>query len=166
MVRFLALDLARVAGAAWRDDSGCLNTRSFELGKPTTKLDNNLSRLYDEVESLLDEVRPTLVSIEDDTGRGAGARTLRAYHAIAILCAARRGIASRCDIGASKARLLALGNGGLDKEAAAKAARVFFGIEGSPDEVDAAILLIATERAVEAERYTAAVRTTKKRMRR
>ena len=165
MPRIVALDLALAAGAAWRDPQDSrIVTRSFVLGRVRDPLPRRLANLYLAVNIVLDTARPDLVSIEDDTGRGTGSRTLRAYHAVAMLAAAHRGIEVRADIGASKARCLALGDGGLSKEAAIAAAKLFFGIEAmTEDEADAAILLVATERALEVEAYEAAVRRTNQR---
>lgn len=152
MTRILALDLALVSGLAYRGDGGCFRTATLTLGKPSAAPADNFVVLDRELTRLFECVPFDLVSVEDDTGRGAGARTLRGYHSVAMTAARRAGIAVRCDIGASKARRLALGDGGLSKEDAASAAWTLHGIDcDGPDETDACILLVATEVALAAE---------------
>ena len=142
MLKIVALGLARVGAAAWRDGDRIV-TRSCVLGSRTDKPEENSSRFLKWLDSLFAEIRPEVVSVEDDTGRGAGSRTLRGYHTVAMLCARKAGASYSLDIGASRARKLALSNGGGSKaEAVAKACMVYrLGGELTDDEVDAVIPL-------------------------
>lgn len=98
------------------------------------------------VGELLDEVRPDLVLMEDDTGQHPSTtRTLRTYQAVSALAATRRGIAVNVDLCASRVRATAIGFGGLPKETAIRIGRDVYDLEGTDDEVDAGLLLVAAE---------------------
>ena len=178
MHSLLSLDLARVSGAAWRDSSGALRTRAFVLGKEGD-LPAALASLERIVDGLLDESGAGSVTIEMDTGRGAGSITLRAYHAVAVMVAGRRGLKAIRKLNAASARKLAVGYGGADLDRvyalatgvlrlppiaptstskavaalAIKSGRTSFSVVDhvTDDEADAAILLAGTERWLEAE---------------
>jgi hypothetical protein len=145
----LALDLARVAGAAWRPTTGAATapvTRAFVLGGDTDKREENSSRCFDLVGALLDEVGPDLLVMEDDTGQHpAVTRTLRAYQTVAALAATRRGIPVSIELCASRVRATALGFWGLPKDLVLRLARDVYDLTGSDDEVDAGLSLIAAE---------------------
>ena len=110
------------------------------------------------------EVRPESVSVEDDTGRGSGARTLRAYHAVAGIAARRAGASYRQDINAVRARKYALGYGAGTKESNVAKARVLFRLppELTDDEVDAVVLLVATENLDRADELLAVAKREQK----
>ena len=96
--------------------------------------------------ALLDEVRPDLLVMEDDTGQHpAVTRTLRAYQTVAALAATRRGIPVSIELCASRVRSVALGFGGLPKDLVMRLGRDVYDLNGSDDEVDAGLLLIAAE---------------------
>lgn len=153
MQTILALDLARVSGLAFRDDAGGFRTATLTLGPKGHPPADNYVALDRELTKLFELTTFDLVTVENDTGRGgATTRTLRGYHTAARIAAARFGIPTRMDIGPSEARKLALGSGGASKEEAAGLLYVMHGFEGEgPDEADAVILLIATERKLAVE---------------
>ena len=159
MPRIVALDLARVGAAAWREGR-CFCTRAFVLGSRTAKCEENSSHLLSWLDALFAEVRPEVVSVEDDTGRGAGSRTLRAYHTVAMLAARRVGASYRQDVCASRARKVALGTAAGGKSEAIARARVLYGLGAglTDDEVDAVVLLLATEQLVRVDEMLAAAR--------
>lgn len=154
----LALDLARVAGAAWNGDSG-YETRSFALGT-RGKVDDHLVELDRIVTELVWESGARHVSIEFDTGRGKGSVTLRSYHAIAAAAARRLGCDVIRNINSSAARKLALGYGGGSKEDAHRHAAALYPIPAgaTDDEIDAVILLEATRAYLHAEALKRAAR--------
>ena len=143
MSRVLAFDLARFSGAAWRRN-GAYGTSSINLGKPGA-IDGHLLVLKEWTESLIVEVEPDIIAVENDTGRGLGARTLQTYHAVVRLVAAERGVAFEYGFNSSRARKWALGRDAADKNDAQAKARAMFPIPAglSEDEVDAIVLLEA-----------------------
>ncbi len=146
MSRIVALDLARVGAAAWRD-GGSIRTRQFVLAKRTASVEEKTEFLLAWLTELFAEVGPESVSVENDTGRGLGARTLRAYHAVAGIAARRAGASYRQDINAVRARKYGLGYGAGSKDQNVAKARMLFRLapELTDDEVDAVVLLVATE---------------------
>jgi len=104
--------------------------------------------LYAVLESALDELfasAPDLVAYEEQTYRGKGARLLQGLRALVECRTARLG-AQWLLLNAGQARLLALGDGGLDKEdaqALARAIQLPGADAATEDERDAAILLEA-----------------------
>ena len=149
MASILDLDLARVAGAAWRRNAGARGvpaSRPFTLGPATAKREENVSRCFDLVGDLLDEVRPDLLVMEDDTGQHlAVTRTLRAYQTAAALAATRRGIPVSVELCASRSRAVMLGDGGTPKALTVSLGRWVYDLSGTDDEVDAGLLLLAAE---------------------
>ncbi len=143
-------------GAAWRDGDGRIVTRAFVLGKEGLRyVPAHLVELEKIVADLIDESGCDVVSIEKDFGRGKGSTTLRSYHAIARAGAQRKGATPLCEIMPSTARKLALGYGGGSKPEVERRARTLIPetVGKTNDEVDAAILLVATEvRLAEQER--------------
>ncbi|MDX7952292.1 hypothetical protein P7D22_14040 [Lichenihabitans sp. Uapishka_5] len=123
----LALDLARVAGAAWEIPAGGYETRAFALGKPG-KVDDYFVQLDRVVTDLVFESGCKTVSIEADTGRGKGSVTLRGYHAVAAAAARRLGCDVVRNINSSAARKLALGYGGGSKEDAIRTATALYNL--------------------------------------
>jgi hypothetical protein len=160
----LALDLARVSGAAWEVD-GVYVTMCFTLGK-RGDVDGHVVCLYGILRSLVASVRPEKIVCENDIGRGSGSRTLQAYHTVARLVAAEFGIPFEYGLNSSSARRHAFGTSIADKELAARHARLIFPIPRSAtaDEIDAIILLEAVK-ALDKERAFAAM-TKKQRKRR
>lgn len=144
MMRILALDLATRSGASVDATDGSVMTAwsdfSAGLKKPVH------GQLYEACETfvtaLIDEHQPDLVVVEEQTYRGKGSRLLGGFKAIVQLACARRNVRCIDDISASKARELALGNGGLSKEAAASLATLHFRLPKGlrEDEIDARIL--------------------------
>ena len=116
------------------------------LGPASAKREENVSRCFDVVGDLLDEVRPDLLVMEDDTGQHpAVTRTLRAYQTAAALAATRRGIPVSVDLCASRVRAVVLGDGSTPKELAINLGRWVYDLTGTDDEVDAGLLLLAAE---------------------
>lgn len=134
------------------------------LAKKTASVEEKTEFLLAWLTALFAEVVPSAVSVEDDTGRGAGARTLRAYHTVAMLAARRHGASYRCDIGASRARKVALGTAAGGKESAVARAKVLHGLSPdlTDDEVDAVVLLLATESLERADEMLASARREQK----
>lgn len=157
--RIVALDLALVGAAAWRE-AGEIRTRHFVLARKSASVEEKTANLLAWLQQLFLEIRPSAVSVEDDTGRGAGARTLRGYQTTAMLAARAAGASYRCDICASRARKVALGTAAGGKTEAVARARVLYGLgpELTDDEVDAAVLLIATEQLTRADEMLATAR--------
>jgi Holliday junction resolvasome RuvABC endonuclease subunit len=148
-VKILALDLARVAGAAWRDSSGSIITRPFTLGKAGTEnVSSHLLALERIVKELLSESGADTVSIELDTGRGKGTDTLRSYHIVAGMEADRNGAKVIRKLNAAAARKRAVGYGGSNLDEVYSRAKYLLGLsleKQTDDEVDAGILLVGTE---------------------
>lgn len=129
MERVLALDLALLSGAAWRRDGG-YRTSAIRRGKPG-RIDEHILTLKEWVESLIVEVEPTKIAVENDTGRGLGARTLQSYHAVVRLVAAEAGIPFVYDQCAKSARRRAFGKCMDDKDEAQAVARPLLSIPDS-----------------------------------
>lgn len=167
--RILALDLARVAGAAWRDNDGRIVTRAFTVGKKgADNVPRHLVELDQIVTSLIEESACDAVSIEKDFGRGSGSSTLRSYHAVAAMASERVGKRVIKKLMPCQARKRATGYGGGDKEEVER--RAFLLIPGvnrnmTNDEIDAAILLVATESLLEEEAKIAAIKRAAKKRR-
>lgn len=165
MTRILAFDLATFAGVAWRDDFGSIITRAIDLrdmagikkshaAREHSKLFAALYRLIGDLMTDMELVgKIDVFSIEDDTGRNKATSALLAgYRAIVHLKAAHLGIRVVDDRDASQARKLAgVGGGSTPKEVAVANARRLYGLDGCEDEVDAGVLLIATEQWLRAE---------------
>ena len=148
MSRIVALDLARVGAAAWRDGSN-ICTRHFVLAPERAPIEEKAANLLAILEPLILEIRPDVVTVEDDKKRGrATTAALRSYHTVAMLAAQKVGARIRVDVSASRARLCALGSAAGGKAAAVATARVLYGLapDLTDDEVDAVVLLVATER--------------------
>ena len=146
MRRIIAFDLARLSGAAWRDCAGSLRVEHTCLGRKGN-LDEHLLTLRDWAQNLARDSGANVFAVENDVGRGKGSRTLQAYHSIVRLAAAEAGAQFVYDLNAMKSRKLALGAGLRDKARAQAVARAEFNIplDATEDEVDAVILLDATQ---------------------
>ncbi len=150
--RILALDLATLAGAAWRVD-GVFATRAVDfraVARIGLKSPPSNGALLDaalfSISSLAHDISPTVFAVERDTGRGAGTELLRGYLAVASIVAARHR-AELVTMSAVEVRKVVLGDGSLSKVDAARQA-VAYGLvpDGlSGDEVDAVLLLLAVE---------------------
>lgn len=116
------------------------------------------------VGGLLDEVRPALLVMEDDTGQHpAVTRTLRAYQTAAALAATRRGIPVSVDLCASRVRAVMLGDGGTPKALAINLGRWVYDLTGTDNEVGAGLLLLAAETLIARGEPLKAPRKAKKR---
>jgi hypothetical protein len=161
----LALDLATASGAAWHGEDGEIYTRTIDLRdiagivhshapREHAKLFAALFRVIGDQKSDQDlHGRITTISVEDDTGLNEKTSALLAgYRAVVALKCQLLGLRYVDALDASEARATAgVGGGSTDKETAIWNARRYYGLEGGPDEVDAAILLIATEHWIAAE---------------
>lgn len=162
-MRILALDLATKTGWAsgYTAHSGVVVSGNIDLlseaaGKfslPNARVEacHKYAILDAFVEFLCRHTdgHPTnIVAIEEQTYRGKGSRLLQGFRAIAEAQAAHHG-ARVIVIGASRARELALGNGGYSKEEAHAVARALqlpgFSEATTEDARDAVILLEAVK---------------------
>lgn len=156
-MKILACDVATVGALAVGRIGEPLTTIPFDLvelaaaasGQAKTRVARShgalLGQLARLVEDAFDTHRPELVAYEEQVYRGAGSRLLAKYQGVVELIAAERGIKVEL-FNASQSRKLALGDGGLDKAAAAARvpAQLSFDTTGkTEDEVDAVIALAA-----------------------
>jgi len=163
-MKILALDLATVAGAAWRDADGNIATLRIDLVANAGILKSKaalhhgalFNALQGAVRGAVELFGPfDVISVEDDTGLNKKTSALLAgYRAIVKLVGQELRIRVIDALDASQARATAgVGGGGTDKDIAVGNARRLYrlGNDISADEVDAAVLLIATEGWLETE---------------
>lgn len=143
-MRILALDLATKSGASVDAADGTIVTAwcDFAAGLRKPGHGDLYAACQDFVTALIDEHQPEIVVCEEQIYRGKGSRLLGGYKSIVQLVCARRRVRFIDDLNAAKARELALGNGGLSKEAAAGLAILHFRLPKGlrEDEIDARVL--------------------------
>lgn len=161
-MRILALDLATRTGASVDAADGTIVTSWRDLSTGLRKpAHGDLYAACDAfVSALIDEHQPEIVVAEEQIYRGKGSRLLGGYKAVVQLACARRQVRFIDDLNASKARELALGNGGLSKADAAVLASLHFRLPASlkEDEIDARILHEAARILLKREAILSAAR--------